>query len=156
MSLIEKINDVNNTFLSRRELTCNFTGLGGKLKKIEAVDMISQEFKLDGKIIIPIKLQNHVGKPTITGTFYVYEDENLAKKHINPTIFSRLEKAKSKPEPKEAEGEQKEPESTESSEKTEESKSDVKEKPDSTEETNQTKAKEKPAKEKNKSKVKSE
>jgi len=32
----------------------------------------------------------------VTGTFYVYEDEGLAKKHINPTIFSRLEKTKAK------------------------------------------------------------
>ena len=94
MSLIETVSDVNNTFLSRRELTCNFAGLGGKLKKIEAIDMISKEFKLDGKVIIPIKLQTHVGKPLITGTFYVYDDEKLAKEHVNPVIFSRLEKAK--------------------------------------------------------------
>ena len=32
----------------------------------------------------------------ITGTFYVYDDEVLAKKHINPTIISRLEKIKAK------------------------------------------------------------
>jgi ribosomal protein S24E len=94
MSLIETVSDVNNTFLSRRELTCNFAGLGGKLKKIEAMDMISKEFKLDGKIIIPIKLKTHVGKPLITGTFYVYDDEKLAKEHVNPVIFARLEKAK--------------------------------------------------------------
>ncbi len=94
MSLIETVSDVNNTFLSRRELTCNFAGLGGKLKKIEAIDMISKEFKLDGKVIIPIKLQTHAGKPLITGTFYVYDDEKLAKEHVNPVIFSRLEKAK--------------------------------------------------------------
>ncbi|HSB49940.1 MAG TPA: hypothetical protein VLC72_01235 [Nitrosopumilaceae archaeon] len=92
MSIIETISDVNNTFLSRRELTCNFAGLGGKLKKIEAMDMISKEFKLDGKIIIPIKLKNHVGKSLVTGTFYVYDDEKLAKKHVNPVIFTRLEK----------------------------------------------------------------
>ncbi len=94
MSLIETVSDVNNTFLSRRELTCNFAGLGGKLKKLEAIDMISKEFKLDGKVIIPMKLQTHVGKPLITGTFYVYDDEKLAKEHVNPAIFSRLEKAK--------------------------------------------------------------
>lgn len=94
MSLIETVSDVNNTFLSRRELTCNFAGLGGKLKKLEAIDMISKEFKLDGKIVIPIKLQTHVGKPLITGTFYVYDDEKLAKEHVNPVIFSRLEKAR--------------------------------------------------------------
>jgi len=96
MSIIETITDVENTFLSRRELTCNFTGLGGKLKKLEAVDMITKEFKLDGKVVIPMGLKTHVGKPLITGTFYVYDDEELAKKQINPTIFSRLEKTKAK------------------------------------------------------------
>jgi len=94
MSLIETVSDVNNTFLSRRELTCNFAGLGGKLKKLEAIEMISKEFKLDGKFVIPIRLDNHVGRPMITGTFYVYDDEELAKKHVNPAIFSRLDKAK--------------------------------------------------------------
>ena len=96
MSIIETITDVDNGFLSRRELICNFAGLGGKLKTIEAVDMITKEFKLDGKIVIPMRLKTHVGKPLITGTFYVYEDEGLAKKHINPTIFSRMEKTKAK------------------------------------------------------------
>jgi len=101
MSLIETVSDVNNTFLSRRELTCNFAGLGGKLKKLEAIDMITKEFKLDGKVIIPIKLHNHVGKPMITGTFYVYDDEKLAKKYVNPVILSRLEKARKPTEEKE-------------------------------------------------------
>jgi len=96
MSIIETITDVNNTFLSRRELTCNFAGLGGKLKSLEAADMITKEFKLDGKVVIPMRLRTQVGKSLITGTFYVYDDEGLAKKHINPTIFSRLEKTKAK------------------------------------------------------------
>ena len=96
MSMIETISDVNNTFLSRRELTCNFAGLGGKLKKLDAIDMITKEFKLDGKIIIPIIMKSHVGKPLMTGTFYVYENEELAKKQVNPTIFARLDKAKKK------------------------------------------------------------
>ena len=96
MSIIETITDVDNTFLSRREITCNFAGLGGKLKKLEAVDMITKEFKLDDKVVIPIGLKTQVGKPMVTGTFYVYDDEVLAKKHVNPTIFSRLEKTKAK------------------------------------------------------------
>ena len=96
MSIIEAVNDVNNTFLSRRELTCNFAGLGGKRNKLEAIDMITKEFKLDGKVVIPMRLKTHVGKPVVTGTFFVYEDEALAKKHVNPTIFSRLEKSKAK------------------------------------------------------------
>ena len=96
MAMIETTTDVDNSFLSRRELTCNFAGLGGKLKKLEAVDMVTKEFKLDGKVVIPMRLKTHVGKPLVTGIFYVYEDEALAKKHINPTIISRLDKAKAK------------------------------------------------------------
>lgn len=96
MSIIQTVNDVNNTFLSRREIICNFTGLAGKLKKLEAVDMITKEFKLSGKVVVPMRLQTHVGKPLVTGTFYVYENEVLAKKQINPVIFARLEKSKAK------------------------------------------------------------
>ena len=96
MSIIETVTDVSNSFLSRRELTCNFAGLGGKLKSLEAVDMVTKEFKLDGKVVIPMRLKTQVGKSLITGTFYVYDDEVLAKKHINPTIFSRIEKTKAK------------------------------------------------------------
>jgi len=96
MSIIETIADVDNSFLSRRELTCNFAGLGGKLKSLDAVDMITKELKLDGKFVIPMRLKTHVGKSLVTGTFYVYDDEGLAKKHVNPTIFSRLEKTKAK------------------------------------------------------------
>ena len=94
MSMIETLSDENNSFLSRREIICDFKALGGKLKKLEAIEMVTKEFKLDGKIVIPIKLQNHTGQPKITGTFYVYDDEKLAKEHVNPVIFERLDKAK--------------------------------------------------------------
>ena len=128
MSLIEAVSDVNNTFLSRRELTCNFAGLSGKLNKLEAIDMITKEFKLDGKLVVPMKLENHVGKSLVTGTFFVYEDENLAKSHVNPTIFKRLEKAKKAKEESEAQPEAAESaEAPESKEGAEESKDAVSE-----------------------------
>ena len=96
MSLIQTVSDVNNAFLSRRELICDFAGLGGKLKTMEAIDMVTKEFKLEGKIVISMRLKTHVGMSKVTGTFYVYDDEVLAKKHVNPTIFTRLEKTKAK------------------------------------------------------------
>ena len=145
MSIIEAVNDVNNTFLSRRELTCNFAGLGGKLNKLEAIDMITKEFKLDGKFVIPMRLENHVGKSLITGTFFVYEDENLAKSHVNPTIFNRLEKAKKAKEEGEAQ-----PEAAESTE------SDEKPKEEGVEQPKETAAEEKPAEENKESEEKSE
>ena len=100
MSMIEILSDENNSFLSRREIICDFKALGGKLKKLEAVEMITKELKLVGKIVIPIKLQNHTGQPKITGIFYVYDDEKLAREHVNPAIFARFDKAKN---PKEEE-----------------------------------------------------
>ena len=104
MSMIETLSDEKNSFLSRREITCDFKGLGGKLKKLEAIDMITKEFKLDGKIVIPIKLQNYTGQPKITGTFYIYDDEKLAREHVNPVIFERLDKARKVGEEKKDEG----------------------------------------------------
>ena len=102
MSMIETLSDEKNSFLSRREIICDFKGLGGKLKKLEAVEMITKEFKLDGKIVIPMKLQNRTGQPKITGIFYVYDDEKLARKHVSPIIFARLDKAKSPKEDEKA------------------------------------------------------
>ena len=92
MSMIETVSDVENSFLSRREITCNFQGLGGKLKKIEAVEMITKEFNLADKTVIAINMKNQTGRPNVTGMFYVYDSEELAKKQVNPTVFERLEK----------------------------------------------------------------
>jgi len=92
MSMIETVSDVENSFLSRREITCNFQGLGGKLKKREAVDMITKEFNLADKTVIAINMKNQTGRPNVTGMFYVYDSEELAKKQVNPTVFERLEK----------------------------------------------------------------
>ena len=97
MSMIEVTRDEKNSLLSRREITCTFKGLAGKLKKLEAADMITKQFNLEGKIVVPVLLRNETGRPLVSGTFYVYEDENLAKKHLKAAIFKRLEKAKAGP-----------------------------------------------------------
>lgn len=99
MSAIETVSDVNNTFLARRELVCTFKGLSGRLKKLDAAEMVSKQFNLGSKVIIPISMRNHSGRTEVTGTFYVYDDEALAKKQVNSVIFARLEKAKAKAAP---------------------------------------------------------
>jgi len=69
------------------------------------------------------EIKTHVGMSKVTGIFYVYDDEGLAKKHINPTIFSRLEKTKAKiaeAEKATAEAEKAETPSEEEAPKTEE------------------------------------
>jgi len=94
MSMIDVTRDVKNILLARREITCTFKGLAGKLKKLEAVDVVSKHFKLDGKVIVPIKLQNETGRPMVSGIFYIYDDEKLARQHVKPAIFQRIDKAK--------------------------------------------------------------
>ena len=98
MSMIEVVNDKTNSFLDRREITCSFKAVGGKLKQNEAVDMITKECKLDGKTVIAIDMKNQTGKPNISATFYVFDDEKLARRQINPVIFERLDRNKAKAE----------------------------------------------------------
>lgn len=97
MSMIEITRDVKNPLLSRREITCTFKGLAGKLKRLEAAEMITKQFNLEGKIVIPINLKNDTGRPVLAATFYVYDDEKLAKEHLKAAVFKRLEKAKAAP-----------------------------------------------------------
>jgi ribosomal protein S24E len=116
MSMIETVSDVENSFLSRREITCNFQGLGGKLKRKEAIEMITKEFNLSNKTVIAINMKNQTGRPNVTGMFYVYESEELAKKQVNPTIFQRLER-QAKKEAEAAPAEEKEAEAAPAEEK---------------------------------------
>ena len=103
MSMIEVTNDQTNSFLERREITCNFKALGGKLKQTDAVEMITKECKLDGKTVLAINMKNQTGRPNISATFYVYDDEQLARKQVNPVIFERLDRKKAKDEEVKAE-----------------------------------------------------
>ena len=101
MSMIEVTRDVKNPLLSRRDITCTFRGLAGRLKRMEAAEMITKEFNLKGKIVIPINMKNDTGRPLLSGSFYVYDDEKLAREHLKEAIFKRIEKEA----PPKAEGE---------------------------------------------------
>ena len=94
MPSIKTLSDVKNEFLARRELVCDFDDASGRIKRAEAIEAVSKEHGLDGKLIIPVRLQNHVGQTHTTGTFFVYEDEAVAKAHIDPSVMERIEKSK--------------------------------------------------------------
>jgi len=84
---------VKNEFLGRRELVCDFEGAAGRLRRPEAVEAVRAEHGLEGKLVVPVRLQNHVGRTHVTGTFFVYEDEASARAHIDPSIMARIEKS---------------------------------------------------------------
>ena len=144
MSAIQGKTDVENTFLSRREITCDFNGLGGSLTKIQALEMVTKEYGLDGKTVVPMILENHVGRTQVTGTFYVYDDVKLAKSHVIPNIFARLEKANAKIAEK-AEEEEKKKASAKEAEKEAEAPAKDDEKPKEKDAPSKTDEKEKDA-----------
>ena len=115
MSLVEKVADVDNAFLARREITCNFAGLGGRLTRLDAIDVVTKEYGLGGKAVVPMGLKSQVGRTVITGTFYVYDDEEAAKRHVRRAVFERIGKdRKARAEKEAAEAEAKESEAKES------------------------------------------
>jgi len=84
------LEDKTNGLLKRRELKCLFKGFAGKLTRKEAAEMLATELKLDKKFVIPISLEGETGMNDINCTFYVYDDENLAKRHLPKYIFMRM------------------------------------------------------------------
>ncbi len=99
---VETLADKKNALLKRREVVCVFRGQAGKLRRKEAAELVSRELKIDAKFVIPITLRCETGRTDLKGTFYVYDDENLAKTHLPQYIFDRLSgKKKEKEAPKE-------------------------------------------------------
>lgn len=90
MSEIVTLEDRTNVLLKRREVRCLFRGKAGKLTRNDAVNLLMQQLKLDKKFVIPVILKCETGKADVKGTFYVYDDENLAKKHLPKYVFLRL------------------------------------------------------------------
>ncbi|MCY3853953.1 MAG: hypothetical protein OXF77_01605 [Thaumarchaeota archaeon] len=87
--VIEVIYDNENLLLKRREIKCNFYDVKN-LKKENTITLIKDKLKITDKIIIPINLKNSTGSNTMSGTFYIYDDKQIAEKQINQHVFSRL------------------------------------------------------------------
>ncbi|MFQ5970449.1 MAG: hypothetical protein ACE5J2_08150 [Nitrososphaerales archaeon] len=90
MSEIVTLEDKTNALLKRREVRCLFKGQAGKLSRNNAVSILTEQLKLDKKLVILIALKCETGKTDVKGTFYVYDDESIAKKHLPKYIFMRM------------------------------------------------------------------
>lgn len=90
MSEIVTLEDKTNALLKRREVRCIFKGQAGKLSRNDAVNLLAEQLKLDKKFVIPVTLKCETGKTDVKGTFYVYDEESLAKKHLPKYVFLRL------------------------------------------------------------------
>ncbi|GIU71377.1 MAG: hypothetical protein KatS3mg003_0856 [Candidatus Nitrosocaldaceae archaeon] len=84
------IRDEENLLLDRREVTCIFKDVGGKLSRADAINMLKEKLNID-KFIIPIKLYCESGKRDVKGLFYIYNDKDTARKYLPEYIFKRIE-----------------------------------------------------------------
>ena len=82
--MIETVSDVENSFLSRREITCNFQGLGGKLKRKEAIEMITKELAFSQAVD---SVLNSLGMPDFSSVGYVYNGKFKSSKLIKETLL---------------------------------------------------------------------
>jgi small subunit ribosomal protein S24e len=76
------LEDRKNSLLGRREVKAMFKGAAGKLKKTEAAEQLAGQLGVDKKTVIPINLFCETGMTDIHATFYVYENEEEAKKQL--------------------------------------------------------------------------
>ena len=76
------LEDHNNTLLNRREIKSVLKNSAGKVKRVDAADMIAKQLNIDRNVIIPISMKCETGKSDTYATMYIYNDEDEAKKQL--------------------------------------------------------------------------
>jgi small subunit ribosomal protein S24e len=72
----------NNALLNRREIKSLLKNSAGKIKRVEAADIIAKQLNVDRNITIPINMKCETGKSDIHATMYIYNNEEDVKKHL--------------------------------------------------------------------------
>ncbi|HEY4673755.1 MAG TPA: hypothetical protein VIH03_06285 [Nitrososphaerales archaeon] len=85
----ELLEQQENKFLSRREVTAKFTAIKGNLKRDDASNMVAQQLNVDKASVFPIKIKFDAGRDSAKGVFYVYSNAELAKKHLPRYLMIR-------------------------------------------------------------------
>jgi small subunit ribosomal protein S24e len=72
----------NNALLNRREIKSLLKNSAGKIKRVEAADIIAKQLNVDRNLTIPINMKCETGKSDIYATMYIYNNEEDVKKHL--------------------------------------------------------------------------
>jgi len=76
------LEDRKNSLLNRREVKALLKNACGKIKRSDASNIIAQTYNIDSKKIIPVSLTCETGKTDVHATFYIYDNEEEAKKQL--------------------------------------------------------------------------
>jgi ribosomal protein S24E len=85
----ELLEQQENKFLSRREVTAKFIDIKGNLKRDDAANMIAQQLNVNKANVFPIKIKFDAGRDSAKGVFYIYNDAELAKKYLPKFLMIR-------------------------------------------------------------------
>lgn len=54
----------------------------GKIKRVDAADIVAKQLNVDRNLTIPINMKCETGKSDIYATMYIYNNEEDVKKHL--------------------------------------------------------------------------
>jgi small subunit ribosomal protein S24e len=72
----------DNALLNRREIKTLLRNSAGKIKRVDAADIIAKQLNVDRNLTIPINMKCETGKSDIHATMYIYNNEEDVKKHL--------------------------------------------------------------------------
>lgn len=72
----------DNALLNRREIKTLLKNSAGKIKRVDAADIIAKQLNVDRNLTIPINMKCETGKSDIHATLYIYNNEEDVKKHL--------------------------------------------------------------------------
>jgi small subunit ribosomal protein S24e len=72
----------NNALLNRREIKTLFKNSAGRVKRVDAANIIANQLNVDRNVIIPINMKCETGKSDIYATMYIYNNEEDVKKQL--------------------------------------------------------------------------
>ncbi|MBI2125853.1 MAG: hypothetical protein HYU02_00840 [Thaumarchaeota archaeon] len=87
--LTELVQEQENKFLSRKEVTVSFKDIKGTLKRDDAANAVAQQLSVDKSKVFPIKINFQAGASSAKGVFYIYDNPELAKKYLPKHLMLR-------------------------------------------------------------------
>jgi small subunit ribosomal protein S24e len=72
----------NNALLNRREIKTLLKNSAGKIKRVDAADIVAKQLNVERNLTIPINMKCETGKSDIYATMYIYNNEEDVKKHL--------------------------------------------------------------------------
>ena len=95
---IEISSDIENLLVGRREVKCIFRDSYGSFNRNDAIQALSKKIKATNKKVFIVSIDGESGSRDAKGLFYIYDDENNAKKDISDYILTRNKPVTPKPE----------------------------------------------------------